>query len=314
MIVLAAWVANAGTEVAFDETFDVGSGGSLDLKVGDMDVEIETGSSKETRVVVTLSGNLDKARDRFEDIEFQARVKGNTVIVETRERRGWSWGWSSSSRVGMLVTVTVPEKFDVYAQTSDGDVEAGGIKGEIDLKTSDGDVTLRDAGGPSVYIKTSDGDVVVRALEGDDIDLRTSDGDIKAVELKGEQVSMATSDGNVDADGVKATSITARTSDGDVLLVVSGSELSARSSDGDIDVKFEGKMALDLSTSDGDIVIRAPNGVGANVDLKGEYVKLGGKVTLEGEVGKRRVSGILGDGGPKMRARTSDGSVSLRFY
>ena len=83
---------------------------------------------------------------------------------------------------------------------------------------------------------------------------------------------------------------------------------------GDIDVKVEGQTALDLSTSDGDIIIRVPSGFGAEVDLKGEYVRLGGKVTLEGEVGKRYVSGTLGDGGPRVRARTSDGSVSLRFY
>lgn len=314
LVVLVAVGANAGKEVAYDETFAVEPGGKLDLEVDDMDVEIAPGTSNEAHVIVTLSGDLDDARERFEDSHFTAKVRGNTLVIETdRPRHGWSWSWSSS-RVDIHVAVTVPKKFDVRAQSSDGDLTANGIEGEIDLKTSDGDVELDGLKGAVTYVKTSDGDITARELDVEDIDLRTSDGDIKAVSIKSQVVSFSTSDGNVDADELEAESISARTSDGDLDLNVSGRELKARTSDGDIDVRVADKMALDLTASDGDITIRAPSGYGADVDLKGEYVSLGGKVTIEGEVTKRRVSGILGDGGPKVRARTSDGSVSFRFY
>jgi DUF4097 and DUF4098 domain-containing protein YvlB len=316
LIVLVAWTAHAGKEVAFDETFDVESGWKLEVEVDDMDVEVKPGGANEARVVVTLTGDVEKARERFEESRFEVERDGETLVVETQRRRrwSWSWSWSSSSRTRIHVSVMVPEKFDVYAHTSDGDVVVTGVEGEVEVKTSDGEVELGDLKGPSIYAKSSDGDITADELNGKDINLRTSDGDISAERIESDRVSLHTSDGNVRVEKIEAESISARTSDGDLELSVTGKELKARSSDGDIEVTIEGNMALDLSTSDGDITIRAPSGLGADLDLKGEYVKLGGKVTIEGDVSKRRITGILGDGGPKVRARTSDGKVSLRFY
>ena len=141
----------------------------------------------------------------------------------------------------------------------------------------------------------------------------TSDGDLTADLLQGGSVELKTSDGDIDAEKIEAEMIKARSSDGDVNLTVSGSELVARTSDGDLTVVISGQIALDLSTGDGDVTVRAPKGFGAVLDLKGEKVKLGGKVALDGEVSSRRVSGTLGDGGPTVRVRTGDGSIVLRF-
>ena len=70
---------------------------------------------------------------------------------------------------------------------------------------------------------------------------------------------------------------------------------------------------MDLTTSDGDIIIHAPSDLAADLDLRGEDVRLGGKVTLEGDISDERVRGKIGNGGKKVRARTSDGRVSLKF-
>lgn len=314
LIVLASASAYAGDkEVAFDQTFDVKSGAALKLEVSDMDVEVKPGNSSEARVVVTLSGNLGKARERFEKSEFDARVEGSNLVVETQERHSWSFWGSSGYSVGIHVSVTLPEKFDVSVKTDDGDVVAGGFKGDIDLRTSDGDVDLGDLEGPSIYVKTSDGDVTAGELLGGDVEIKTSDGDLRAELIRGENVTMSTSDGNVVAEQIDAKSISIRSSDGDLRIGASGGDLRAKTSDGDVEVRVDGKVAIDLSTSDGDIVIRAPSDIAADLDLKGEYVKLGGKIALEGEVSKQRISGKLGGGGPLLRARTSDGTIALRF-
>jgi DUF4097 and DUF4098 domain-containing protein YvlB len=313
IVLLPTAIHAAEKYVAFDETFDVKSGAALKLEVSDMDVEVKPGPSDQAQVVVTLTGDLDKARERFENSNFDARVEGGELIVETRERHGWHFSWSTGGRVGMLVTVTVPERFDVSVKTSDGDVVAGGVEGEIDLKTSDGDVDLGELKGPSIYVKTSDGDVTAEELVGGDVEIRTSDGDLRAELLRGDTVVMSTSDGEVVAEKIEAKSASVRSSDGNLRLGVSGGKLKAKTSDGDLEVRVDGRTAVDLSTSDGDIIIRAPSDFAADLDLKGEYVKLGGKIALEGEVSKRRISGKLGGGGPLVRARTTDGSVTLRF-
>jgi DUF4097 and DUF4098 domain-containing protein YvlB len=313
MIVLLSWAVHAGQkEVVFDETFAVKSGGQLRLDVSDMDVEVKTGSD-EGRVVVTLRGDLQKARERFEKSNFVAKLQGNTLVIETEEHRNWvSWGWSSGGG-GIQVSVTVPEKFDVAVKTDDGDVVAGNIEGEIELRTSDGDVHLGELKGPTIMVKTSDGDVIAKSLEGGNVELRSSDGDIIVERLAGDDVLASTSDGDVRLMKVDAKSTSVRSSDGDLMIAVSGGELRAKTSDGDIDVRIEGQTAVDLSTSDGDILIRAPADLGAELDLRGEHVKLGGKIALQGEVSKRSIAGTLGDGGPLVRARTSDGTIAFQF-
>jgi hypothetical protein len=309
---LHAGHAYAG-EVIFDESFSVKSGGTLKVSVGDMDIQLEPGKSDEAVVKVTVTGNIDKMRERFEKMNFTAELDGNTLVIDTDER-GWSTNWwGSGTRGSILLTVAIPKQFDIDAQTSDGDINAGGFDGEIELKSSDGDIEIDRLTGPIVHVSTSDGDIDVDDIRSDDIALRTSDGDVTAVLLQGGSVALKTSDGDIVADKIEAETISARSSDGDVELTVSGAELVARTSDGDLTVTISGQIALDLSTGDGDVIIRAPKGFGAVLDLQGEQVKLGGKVALDGEVSSRRVSGTLGDGGPKVRVRTGDGTIALRF-
>jgi len=300
-------------EVVFDESFSVKSGGKLKITVSDLDIQLEPGKSDEAVVKVTVTGNIDKMRERFEKMNFTAELDGNTLVIDTDER-GWSTNWwGSGSRGSILLTVTIPNQFDIDAQTSDGDISAGGVEGQIELKSSDGDILIDRLTGPMVHLSTSDGDIDVDDVKSDDISLRTSDGDLTADLLQGRSVELKTSDGDIVADKIEAEKIKARSSDGDVELTVSASELVARTSDGDLTVVISGQIALDLSTSDGDVIIRAPKGFGAELDLKGERVKLGGKVALDGEVSSRRVRGTLGDGGPNVRVRTGDGTIALRF-
>jgi DUF4097 and DUF4098 domain-containing protein YvlB len=300
-------------DIAFDETFDVEKGWELELRVGDMDVEILPGGSDEARVVVTLTGNLDKAGDRFEDMNFDARIKGNTLLVETRERHSWSTNWWGSGRWGIHVAVTIPEQFDLAVQTSDGDIEVDGIRGDISLATSDGDVRLGELGGPAIYIKSSDGDLTADGLEADDVELKTSDGDVRVERIQGKSVTLSSSDGDVTAREIRAEKVSVRSSDGDLSIRLSGGELQGRTSDGNIDVWIDNDTGVDLTTSDGDIVIHAPSDFGAELDLKGEDVRLGRKIMLEGDISDHRIRGTIGDGGRKVRARTSDGTVSLRI-
>jgi len=313
-LLLGVHAGGAGAEeVVFDESFSVKPGGKLKAAVGDMDILLKVGKSDQVRVEVVLTGNIDKMRERFERMNFTAELQGNTLVLDTDDHRSWSFSWWGSTRGNILLTVTIPKQFDVYAQTSDGDISAGGQEGEIDLRSSDGDISVDRLTGPMVHLTTSDGDIDVDNIDADDVSLRTSDGDLKAELIKGKSVRLKTSDGDIDAEKIEGETIAVRSSDGDLNLIVAGGELEARTSDGDIIVTVNGKMALDLSTSDGDITIQVPRDFGAELELKGESVKLGGKVALDGEVSKRRIIGTLGDGGPKVIARTSDGSIALRF-
>ena len=147
----------------------------------------------------------------------------------------------------------------------------------------------------------------------DDVDMATSDGDVTVKGLQAKNVEMSTSDGDILAKDLSATSIEIKTSDGDVDVSASGEELYARTSDGDITIQIDDKMAVSLSTSDGNITLNGPSDLQADLNLRGDRVKLVGGLNIQGEVSTRRVVGKLNNGGPKIQAKASDGIISLKL-
>jgi len=312
VLALAFAVQASEPETVFDETFPVKAGYRLAVKVSDMNVEVKTGGPEEARVEVSVTS--DHARKRFDESGFEARLEGEELVVSTREHRRWMFNWGIVLHEGSVdITVTVPERFDVSVQTGDGEVVAGGIEGRLELTTSDGDVVLGKLRGPSITARTSDGDVRAEELSADQIEVKTSDGEINLESVTAKEVRMTTSDGGIVADRVNAEVIFARTSDGDIRLTVSGKEITARTSDGSIELTTEGAMAIEAHTSDGDITLHLPSDLDAELDLRGESVRVGGDIRLKGRVDDDMVEGTLNNGGPKVRARTSDGVVAIRF-
>jgi hypothetical protein len=345
-VVVLIWLSGAAdalgdrraypSETVFDEEFSVKPGGLLEVNVSDMDIEVAPGAKNRATVKVVVSGpDLDKALEYYEKLDFRADVSGNVLSVETRRSRSWisfDWSWKGRRGVKVQARITVPPEFDLDVKTSDGDVQAERIEGEIILKTSDGDVDVGELSGSLVrlitsdgditaddlrsdriWIKTSDGDLLATDIEGDDVGMATSDGDVTVKRLEAKSVEMSSSDGDIVVKGVDANSIEIKTSDGDVDVDASGKELRIRTSDGDIRLEIADNMSVYLTTSDGNITLNGPPDLRADLNLKGGRVKLVGGVNIQGEVGTRRVVGKLNNGGPKIHARASDGTIALNL-
>ena len=339
-------------ETMIDERFSVNEGGTLEVNVGDADVEVVPGASDEVHVEVILAArNLsDKAREYFEKQNFKVTQSGNTVRVETDRRRRIRISWNDwRNHPSIYVRVSVPETFNADLHTSDGDIGVDHLNGDIRLSTSDGDVTVGELSGNTLVLSTSDGDIQVDALDGETIDIhtsdgdldlgtitarsitaRTSDGDIRVTSLNGD-AEVKTSDGDIDIDAVNGPSFFARTSDGDITVgeLIAGHS-TVRSSDGDItlrrvegDLNVSGSNAnirLDLykpgavtaTTSDGDILITLPENHGADLRLRGDDVRISRSLDFDGRIVDDRATGEINGGGPLIEARTSDGQVTVR--
>ncbi len=339
-------------ETMIDERFSVNEGGTLEVDVGDADVEVVPGASDEVHVEVILAArNLnDKAREYFEKQNFNVTLSGNTVRVETDRRRRIRIGWDSwRNHPHIYVRVSAPENFNADLHTSDGDIGVDHLNGDIRLRTSDGDVTVGELNGRNLALSTSDGDIRVEALDGDKIDIhtsdgdldlgtitaeritaRTSDGDIRATSLNGD-AEVKTSDGDIDIDAVNGPSFFARTSDGDITVseLIAGRS-TVRSSDGDITLRrVEGDLnvsgssahirltlykpgAVTATTSDGNISITLPSTLGADLRLRGDDVRISRTLDFDGRIEDERADGEINGGGPLIEARTSDGEVTVR--
>ena len=320
-------------EKIFDEAFSLESGGELHIDVDDMDIHVKTGVNGESSVQVFVAGrDRDKAREYFEELRFDARLEDNKLVVESREPYSRNGGfWNRYGNVRAWAIVTVPTKIDARIETEDGDIRVDNLSGKAQVSTEDGDVDISDVRGPSVEIRTEDGDVTAGFLEADKITMTGEDGDLQIDRIEGKQIRISLSDGDIEVSQIEGDDITIRTKDGDVVvsridggetsvessdgdieIAASGSKLRAECSDGDIKVALSGEMEVDLSADDGDIELSIPKNTGAELDLRGGHVSVRSKIAIKGKVSKESIRGMINDGGPLIRVRTSDGSIVVR--
>ncbi len=282
-----------GDEV-FNRRFSVSEGDLLKVDIEHADLRLSTGADDGLQVVVTLEGeDMDRAREAFEETRFRTDQEGSTITIQAEypDDNGWSWDHSGDAEI--TVYVTLPERFD------------------LDLKTSHGDVTLANHRG-DITLRTSHGDVDAATLEGKVLNIQTSHGDVEVNALRGDEVTVKTSHGDIDMESVAVASFTARTSHADVEIDRLSGRADISNAHGDILLGLDKTDAAYLRTTHGDIVIETAPDLRASVTLKGERVRLGEQFGFDGARDEDRVEGQLNGGGPRLEARTSHGTVTLR--
>lgn len=228
--------------------------GTLTLIVENINGDVEVTGSGESRKVLVTS----KLR-RPERLEYLATQEGNTVQVTVKKRRdgeGWwsrLWGRSGASDI----VVAVPRTASVDIRSSNGDITAHRVAGEITLRTSNGDVEAGDGDG-AYDLHSSNGDITVAAGQGE-FNLHTSNGDIRFTgdPGKGTENRLRTSNGNIEtklAGDEPSVRVDARTSNGKIEVArdatqnsLGRNKLEATIGDGD--------ASLTLSTSNGSITV-----------------------------------------------------------
>jgi len=279
-------------KIAREETYEVGASGSVVLDVADADVVVRPGGSGKVNVQVEVaSRDLERALERYEDMDFRFEQTGDRIRVRAREPRShWHWRGASYS---IVITVDLPEAFALDVSTGDGDIEVGAMRGSLRLQSGDGDIRLANANSPHVILDTQDGDIVLGEIQAPDVQIETSDGNVEAENLVGKDIDI-------------------RTSDGDIRIDRLAGGLNAHTNDGTIRVHIDALDATTLRSGDGDIMVSAPASLSANLDFRGEDVVLRqADLAFNGELGEHLVRGKLNGGGPRLQANTRDGRITL---
>ena len=140
----------------------------------------------------------------------------------------------------------------------------------------------------------------IQAPQSSNIDLTSSNGSLAAVDVRG-TLKLRTSNGSIRLEGVGGN-VMADTSNGSVNATLAGS-------------RWEGD-ALDISTSNGSIRLGVPENFNARVvaSTNNGSINFGFPVMMQGNVGgrSRNIDTTIGSGGPTLRLRTSNGSISVR--
>lgn len=283
----------SASEVMIEERFSVRTGQTLAIDVTHADVEIETGNVTEAHIRVTLdSNNMERARERFELMNFQVFQVGDEVRIESESpKNNWSWNWKGKFAINILVSI--PEEFNTEIRTTHGDVELDDISGFVFLNTTHGDISVESIRGPEILLKSTHGDIEAVALLSDEIVVKTSHADIEIEEVDSKHFSATTTHSDVTIERLAADS-------------------EITTSHGDIEITVLKNFSSDLKTSHGDVTVYAPKDFSAELDLEASQVRVSSSFTLIGSVKKDRVKGMINGGGPRIRARTTHGSIELK--
>ena len=272
------------------EEFDVSDDVRVDVRTSGGFIEVYGKNTDEVKVemIVRKRGRLmDRGDVDLDDWDIDISRTGNTVTASAK-RRGRSWGNNN-----------VSISFKVYTP----------IRAITDLNTSGGSITLENLMGDQ-KARTSGGSLSAASIDGD-LDLKTSGGSITIEDVQG-FADVNTSGGRIRAENVTG-GIKARTSGGSITLEEVNGNVEASTSGGSINAEIpEPDDFIELKTSGGSITITVPKDQGYEVDLDGNRVRADLK-NFSGKYEKDEIKGTLNGGGTRIFARTSGGSVTLRY-
>lgn len=274
------------------EEFSINTPGELEVKTSGGHITVEASETNTVRVEMYVRRNgreLTPSDTDLDDYDIEISQSGNKITA-TADRRGGGWNWGRNS-LSVSFVVYTPREMRTDLKTSGGHITANGLDGDQTLSTSGGHLEM-------VNMKGT-------------VDARTSGGHIEIQDFAG-QMDARTSGGHIEAENAQGT-IKLRTSGGHISLRELAGSVEANTSGGSIEADLTSiEQYADLRTSGGHINIEVPDGIGLDLELKGNRVNSNLK-NFTGSVERDEISGSINGGGPKITARTSGGSVRIRF-
>jgi DUF4097 and DUF4098 domain-containing protein YvlB len=281
------------TAQTINRSFSVKKGGTLNINVQGGDIKVTTWEKSEVYVkVYGLNTGAEK------DVEMSQ--SGSDVTINFSHQHG--------NTGDLIFDVLIPDQYNTKMNTSGGDISvSGSINGNINGKTSGGDIKLDNTNG-DINMTTSGGDISANNVNGN-CNLRTSGGDITLGIVSGE-VKVSTSGGDIRVKSAKKV-LQVNTSGGDIEINDADGDVKATTSGGDINIGNVTGQA-NIHTSGGDITLSGANGKtsantsGGDLNLKNIHGSIIGK-TSGGDV----YTELYPSGNGKSELASSGGKITL---
>lgn len=293
MLLITAFegIAQSSSDAYRVEEFPVS--GRVSLEVQTSGGSISVIGSNDDKVTVEMyvrkKGKFLKAGEAdLDEYEIDISQDGNSIRA-VAERTSGNINWGDNQSISFIVYS--PNETRTRLHTSGGSLSAKNLAGSQELKTSGGSINVEGIQGQMI-LKTSGGSISITDSQGD-TEANTSGGSINVDVLAG-NLNAKTSGGTISLEGIEGN-VEAKTSGGSIRAEVLGAA-----------------DLINLKTSGGSISITVPKQNGYNVDLSGTRVD----VDLEnfnGKSEKDEIKGTINGGGTTLKARTSGGTISLRY-
>ena len=335
-----------------EKTYNVKAGGNLTVVSDFGAIDIQTAEQDKVETVVTFSpasyviqgdgnivinqrGNIringnvvtingvkvkpdaefdPKVQKAVEDFEVTFEHRGSDVRIDGKFKQGWKHWRKELNQLKIRFQVTVPQQYNVNLKTSDGSVSIADLGGEARAQSSDGSLRFGNIVG-NVWGRTSDGSIRLTSCSSP-VDLKTSDGSIRIGDVVGD-VKAQSSDGSLHFGKIRGA-LWAETADGSIRLEQGFGTVNVKTSDGSIraQITAQPKQDCSLHTSDGSIVVTLISNIALNIDAKTSDGRVLTDFSVvpgsQAKTPKNQLKGKINGGGPLLKLLTSDGRIHLR--
>jgi len=254
-----------------------------------------------------------EAQELAEQVEIRFQESGNRLEIKADRptlRR---------SRISISYVITVPRQANLDCDSASGSLKLKDLTGNVNARTASGSVEATRIKG-AARLHSSSGPVHGDNVSGGDVDLDTASGGVRLSNASQVGTCRAhSSSGPVHVQHVQAQSIRMDSSSGGVTGEdLNCTRLNAGSGSGHVAVAFSpsapNNVVADLGTGSGSVHVTLPPGFAGRVDLSvgSGSVRINQPVTVRGEIGKRHITGTIGEGTGSLTAHSGSGSIDVR--
>jgi len=302
--------------VELQHPMQAGSTLAVSTASGSIDVTgQETDQVQVTATIQARAATEEEAQELAEQVEIRFQEAGDKLVVKADRPNNLRWNRS----ISISYVITVPRQTHVECDSASGSLKLRDLTGNVNARTASGSVEGTQIKG-FVRLHSSSGSVHCENASGGDVDLDTASGGVRLSNASDVGTCRAhSSSGSVRVQHVQADLIRMDSGSGGVTAEdVTCSHLNARSGSGHVSVAFApstpSNVVVDLGTGSGGINAVMPPAFAGRVDLSvaSGSVHINQPVTVQGDIGKRHVTGTIGEGTGSLSAHTGSGSIDVR--
>ncbi|MCU0917224.1 MAG: DUF4097 domain-containing protein [Planctomycetes bacterium] len=311
-----SWNQRAKFERTVELEHALAAGGTLVVSTASGSIETAGEATDQVRVVATIwtrAGSEEEAQALAEEIEIGFQEAGERLEVKAEvpplRRRSVSISYKivqprqtsidCSSASGSVQAVDLDG--NVKAHSASGSAKAERIKGNVRLNSASGSVRGQDLSGGDIDLSTASGSAsLTNASEVGACRLHSSSGSVRARQIQAGSIHADSGSGSVTAEEVNCTRLTATSGSGNVSVAFAPGTPK--------------EVAVETGTGSGSINVTLPSGFAGRVDLSASSgsIDVDLPVTMKGSIGRRHVTGSIGDGSGSLTAHTGSGSIHVR--
>jgi translation initiation factor IF-1 len=223
----------------------------------------------------------DRAKRLLENVEIRMEQRGDEIVVEPtlyQQERGWM-DLFRGGRATVDIEITVPKEAQIEATTVSGPLSVTGTRGPLETRTVSGRIEITDVQGP-LRLRTVSGDLRASGYAGQ-AEANAVSGDMRFMRSRIKRPDIVSVSGDIEIEGA---------------LVGTKDEGEGRikTVSGDIELLLaEEALELDFHSLSGDVEVDAFR---AKVEKRG----------------RREWHVEIGQGGPRIRAKTVSGDLTIR--